>query len=112
VATPRISSLLRFGLFELDMRTSELRKRGVKIKLQDQPFQILVMLLKHPGDLVSREEIRKKLWPADTFVDFDLGLNTAISRLRAALGDSAENPRFIETLPRRGYQDRRFWGHL
>ena len=104
MANPRISSLLSFGVFELDLQTSELRKKGVKIKLQDQPFQILVMLLEHPGDLVSREEIQKKLWPADTFVDFDLGLNTAISRLRAALGDSAENPRFIETLPRRGYR--------
>ncbi len=104
MTNPRISSLLNFGVFELDLQTSELRKKGVKIKLQDQPFQILVMLLEHPGDLVSREEIQKKLWPADTFVDFDLGLNTAISRLRAALGDSAENPRFIETLPRRGYR--------
>ena len=100
----RVSSILRFGVFELDLQTSELRKRGIRIKLQDQPFQILVMLLERPGDLVSREEIRNKLWPADTFVDFDLGLNTAISRLRTALGDSAENPRFIETLPRRGYR--------
>ena len=104
MANPRISSLLSFGTFELDLQTSELRKKGVKIKLQDQPFQILVLLLEHPGNLVSREEIQKKLWPADTFVDFDLGLNTAISRLRASLGDSAENPRFIETLPRRGYR--------
>ena len=104
MANSRISSVLRFGIFELDLQTSELRRKGVKIKLQDQPFQILVMLLEHRGDLVSRDEIQKKLWPADTFVDFDLGLNTAISRLRAALGDSAENPRFIETLPRRGYR--------
>jgi len=109
VTNTRTASILRFGAFELDLRTSELRKKGLKIKLQEQPFLILVMLLEHPGDMVSREEIRKKLWPTDTFVDFDHGLNTAINRLRTALGDSAESPRFIETLPRRGY---RFVGPL
>ena len=82
----------------------ELRKRGLKVRLQDQPFQILVMLLERPGELVTRQEIHRRLWPADTFVDFDHGLNNAINRLREALGDSAETPRFIETLPRKGYR--------
>ncbi len=86
------------------MRASELRKHGIRIKLQDQPLQVLAMLLERPGDLVTREELRTKLWPADTFVDFDHGLNSAINKLREALGDSADNPRFIETLPRRGYR--------
>jgi len=96
--------VLRFGPFEADVRAGELRKQGLKIKLQDQPFQILVLLLERPGDLVTREEIHQKLWPADTFVDFDHGLNNAVNRLREALGDSAEMPRFIETLPRKGYR--------
>jgi TolB-like protein/Flp pilus assembly protein TadD len=86
------------------MRAGELRKQGLKIKLQDQPFQILVMLLEHPGQVVTREELRSKLWPANTFVDFDHSLNKAINKLREALGDSAESPRFVETLPRRGYR--------
>lgn len=81
---------VRFGAFEADLRSGELRKHGMKIKLQDQPFQILAMLLECPGEIVPREELRHKLWPADTFVDFDVGLNTAIKRLRDALGDSAE----------------------
>src|SRR5437016_2747144 len=96
--------ILRFGSFEADMRAGELRKQGLKVRLQDQPFQILVMLLEQPGELVTRQEIHQKLWPADTFVDFDHGLNNAINRLREALGDSAGTPRFIETLPRRGYR--------
>ncbi len=96
--------ILRFGSFEADMRAGELRKQGLKVRLQDQPFQILVMLLEQPGELVTRQEIHQKLWPADTFVDFDHGLNNAINRLREALGDSAGTPRFIETLPRKGYR--------
>ncbi len=94
----------RFGAFEVDLRSGELRKNGHKIRLQDQPFQVLAMLLEHPGEVVMREDLRQKLWPADTFVDFDDGLNTAIKKLRDALGDSAESPRFIETLPKRGYR--------
>ena len=99
-----VPSILRFGVFELDPRAGELRKQGMKIRLQGQPVQILVMLLERPGEIVTREELQKKLWPADTFVDFEQGLNNAIKRLRAALDDSAETPRFIETLPRRGYR--------
>ena len=101
--------LVRFGPFEANLTTGELRKHGIRLKLQDQPFQILAMLLARPGELVTREEIRQKLWPSGTFIDFDNGLNTAINRLREALGDSAENSKFIETLPRRGY---RFIGAL
>ncbi len=95
---------IRFGAFEVDLRAGELRKQGLRIKLQEQPLQVLAMLLQHPGDVVTREELQKKLWPADTFVDFDHGLNKAITKIREALGDSADNPRFIETLPRRGYR--------
>jgi TolB-like protein/DNA-binding winged helix-turn-helix (wHTH) protein/Flp pilus assembly protein TadD len=95
---------VRFGLFELDLTTGELRKQGLRVKLQEQPFQLLAMLLERPRELVTREDIRKKLWPADTFVDFDSSLNSAINKIREALGDSAESPRFIETLPRRGYR--------
>jgi DNA-binding winged helix-turn-helix (wHTH) protein/Tfp pilus assembly protein PilF len=88
----------------VDLRSGQLYKHGVRLKLQDQPFQVLSVLLEHPGDLVTREELRQKLWPVDTFVDFDTGLNNAIKKLRDALGDSAEEPRYIETLPRRGYR--------
>jgi Tol biopolymer transport system component/DNA-binding winged helix-turn-helix (wHTH) protein len=95
---------LRFGLFELDLTARELRKSGVRIKLQDQPFQILAMLLERPGEIVTREELQKRLWPEDTFVDFDLSLNSAVKKLRQALSDDSENPRFIETLYRRGYR--------
>lgn len=95
---------VRFGVFEVDLRTGELRKHGIKIKLQDQPFQILALLLERPGEIVTRDELQRKLWPADTFVDFDVGLNTAIKRLRDALCDSAESSRYVETLPRRGYR--------
>src|SRR5713101_1458145 len=95
---------VRFGVFEFDLRVGELRKHGIRIKLQEQPFQILAMLLERSGEMVSREELRQKLWPGDTFVDFDHGLNNAINRLREALNDSAESPRYIETLPRRGYR--------
>ncbi len=100
----RILGTLRFGAFEADLPSGELRKHGMKIKLQDQPFQILTMLLERSGQVVTREELRLKLWPGDTFVDFDHGLNNAINRLREALNDSADTPRFIETLPRRGYR--------
>ena len=93
-----------FGLFELDLRAGELRRQGRKIKLQDQPFQVLAQLLEKPGEIVTREELRGRLWPADTFVDFDHSLNAAIRRLRDALGDSAENPTFVETIARRGYR--------
>ena len=96
--------IVRFGTFEADLPTRELRKRGLKIRLQDQPFQVLTMLLERPGELVTREELHRVVWPSDVFVDFDNSLNTAINKIRDALGDSAENPRFIETLPRRGYR--------
>jgi TolB-like protein/DNA-binding winged helix-turn-helix (wHTH) protein/Tfp pilus assembly protein PilF len=95
---------IRFGVFEVDPRSGELRSKGSRVKLQDQPLQILLAVLEKPGEVVTREELRAKLWPADTFVDFDHGLNAAVKRLRDALGDTAENPRYIETLPRRGYR--------
>jgi TolB-like protein/DNA-binding winged helix-turn-helix (wHTH) protein/Tfp pilus assembly protein PilF len=96
--------IARFGTFEADLSARELRKSGVRIKLHGQPFEVLAMLLERPGDLVTREELQQRLWPTDTFVDFDHGVNTAINRLREALGDSADAPRFVETLPRRGYR--------
>ncbi len=99
-----VPSTLRFGVFELDPRAGELRKKGMKIRLQGQPVEILAILLERPGETITREELKKKLWPADTFVDFEQGLNNAINRLRAALDDDAESPRFIETLPRHGYR--------
>ena len=95
---------IRFGVFELDVRAGELRKNGSRIKLQEQPFQILRLLLERPGEIITREEIQQKLWPDGTFVDFEHSLNAAVKRLRDALDDSADNPRFIETLPRRGYK--------
>jgi len=98
------SEILRFGVFEVDARAGELRKQGKRIKVQEQPFQVLTVLLRRPGEVVTREELRNQNWPPDTFVDFDNSLNTAINKLREALGDSADNPRFIETLPRRGYR--------
>jgi TolB-like protein/DNA-binding winged helix-turn-helix (wHTH) protein/Flp pilus assembly protein TadD len=105
VATPaQIDRVLRFGAFHVDLRSGELRKNGERVKLQEQPFQVLALLLQRPGDVVTRDELRQRLWPSDTFVDFDDGLNTAIKKLRDALGDSAESPRYIETLPRRGYR--------
>jgi TolB-like protein/DNA-binding winged helix-turn-helix (wHTH) protein/lipopolysaccharide biosynthesis regulator YciM len=104
VHSPAASRILRFGAFEADLHRRELRKQGMQIKLQEQPFQILAFLLEHPGEIVTREQIRQKLWPADTFVDVDNSVNAAINRLREALGDSAESPRFVETLPRRGYR--------
>jgi len=95
--------LLRFGNFEVDLRSGELRKAGAKLKLGGQPFQVLSILLERPGEVVTREELQKQLWP-DTFVDVDHSLNTAVNKIREVLGDSAENPRFVETLPRRGYR--------
>jgi len=96
--------LARFGVFELDLAAGELRKNGAKLGLQGQPFQVLALLLERAGDVVTREELRQKLWPADTFVDFDHSLNTAVNKLRETLGDSASRPRYIETLARRGYR--------
>ncbi len=100
----RSAEVIRFHVFEVDTVTGELRKHGLRIKLQEQPFQVLCLLLARPGELVTREELRKMLWPADTFVDFDHGLNKTINKLREALSDDKERPRYIETLPRRGYR--------
>ena len=105
MSTPAdLPRLLRFGQFEVDLRTAEIYKEGKRIKLQEQPCQVLALLIERPGELISREELRKKLWPNDTFVDFDHGVNIAINKLRDALGDSTQKPEFIETLPRRGYR--------
>src|SRR5271169_1358174 len=98
------SGRVHFGTFEIDLNSGELRKHGIRIKLHDQSFKVLTVLLEHPGEVVTREQLYQKLWPADTFVDSDVGLNSAVMKLRDALGDSAENPRFVETLPRRGYR--------
>jgi TolB-like protein/DNA-binding SARP family transcriptional activator len=103
-ARSKMDNLTRFGPFDVDLRTGELRKKGLRIRLQHKPFQILSLLLEHPGELVTREELHRRLWPDETFVDFDNGLNTALNKLRNALGDSPEKPRYIETLPRRGYR--------
>jgi TolB-like protein/DNA-binding winged helix-turn-helix (wHTH) protein/Flp pilus assembly protein TadD len=100
----QVRGRLRFGVFELDLRAGELRKHGLRVRLQEQPLQVLVVLLDHPGEVVTREELQRKIWPADTFVDFDHGLNKAINKIREALGDSAESPRFVETVARRGYR--------
>jgi cholera toxin transcriptional activator len=96
--------IARFGIFELDLAAGELRKNGAKLHLQEQPFQVLALLLERAGEVVTREELRQKLWPADTFVDFDHSLNTAVNKLRETLGDSASSPRYIETMARRGYR--------
>ena len=96
--------LLKFGVFELDLRSGELRKSGARVSLQQQPLQLLSALLERPAELVTRDELRKRLWPDDTFVDFDHGVSAAVKRLRQALGDSADSPRFVETVPRRGYR--------
>jgi Tol biopolymer transport system component/DNA-binding winged helix-turn-helix (wHTH) protein len=104
LSTNNLPEVVRFGVYELDPRAGELRRGGVKIKIQEQPYQVLALLLEKPGEVVSREELKRRLWPADTFVDFDHSLNAAIKRLRDVLRDSADNPRFIETLARRGYR--------
>src|SRR5215468_4216316 len=93
-----------FGPFEVDLASGELRRQGLKIRLQDQPFRLLILLLDHAGDVVTREKVRETLWPADTYVDFDHSLNTAVRKLREALGDAAEAPRYVETIARRGYR--------
>jgi cholera toxin transcriptional activator len=103
-AFPDRRRVARFGVFELDLNAGELRKSGVKLRLQGQPFQVLALLLERAGDVVTREELQQKLWPSDTFVDFDHSLNTAINKVREALGDSASSPRYVETLARRGYR--------
>ena len=96
--------VIGFGVYEADLRARELRKNGLKVRLQEQPFAVLAMLLERPGDVVTREELQKRLWSGDTFVDFDHSLSASVNKLREALGDSADNPRFVETLPRRGYR--------
>jgi cholera toxin transcriptional activator len=103
MATP-VRKVFRFGVFEADSASGELRKSGVRLRLQEQPFQVLMVFLERSGEVVGREELRQKLWPGDTFVDFDHSLNTIVNKLREALGDSATNPRFIETLAKRGYR--------
>ena len=100
---PIDSGRLRFDDFELDVRAGQLRRHGVRLRLRGQPLQVLEILLEHAGDVVTREELQSRIWAADTFVDFDHSLHNAIARIREVLGDSAENPRYIETLPRRGY---------
>jgi DNA-binding winged helix-turn-helix (wHTH) protein len=107
MSTPQSSPagrVVRFGVFEVDLSAGELRKTGRRVRLQEQPFQLLALLLERPGELVTRDEVRQKLWAADTFVDFDHSLNTAIKKVREALGDSASSPRFVETIARRGYR--------
>ena len=98
------NQIVRFGAYEADLRNLELRKLGMRISFQGQPFRILEMLLRHQGKIVSREELRNALWSDDTFVEFDHGINTAMQKIRGALHDSVSNPRFVETLPRRGYR--------
>jgi TolB-like protein/DNA-binding winged helix-turn-helix (wHTH) protein/Tfp pilus assembly protein PilF len=109
MGTAASTRIIRFGVFEVDLNAAELRKSGLRVKLPEQPFQILTVLLEKPGELVTREELRNRLWQSDTFVDFDHGVNNAVMRLREVLGDSSDSPRFIETLPRRGY---RFIAHV
>src|SRR5215467_7700495 len=96
--------VVQFGVFELDLQRAELRRQGVKVKLQEQPLKVLQFLLEDPGQIISREQLRTHIWPANTFVEFDQGLYSAMARLRDALGDSSESPRFIETVARRGYR--------
>lgn len=100
----RATTIYRFGVFEVDAGTGELRRQGVRVRLNAQPFQVLCLLLERPGELLSREEISRELWPGGTFVDFEHGVNSAVNRIREALGDRATNPRFVETLARRGYR--------
>jgi len=106
IAMPEAGSgrIVRFGVFEADLASGELRKNGSRVKLQEQPFQVLAMMLERPGEMVAREELRSRLWPSDTFVDFDHSLNTAVNKVREALGDAASNPRFVQTIARRGYR--------
>src|SRR5258707_13052752 len=106
---PPVSQLIRVGRFGLDLRAGELRNGGIRIRVQGQPLQVLQALLEKPGEVVSREELQKRIWPSDTFVDFDHGLHAAVNRLRTSLNDSADRPRYVETVARRGY---RFIGQL
>ena len=99
---PAPNSSTRFGVFELDLRSGELRKAGTRIRLQDQPLKILIVLLEQPGAVVAREELKRRIWPHDSLGDFDHAVNVAVAKLRAALSDSADTPRYVETLPRRG----------
>src|SRR5262249_56095475 len=101
---PEAQRRLSFGVFDMDLRTGELRKHGLRVRLQRQPFDVLALLIGRAGDVVTREELQQKLWPANTFVDFEHGLNKAINKIRDALGDSADAPRFVETVARRGYR--------
>src|SRR5215831_6941126 len=96
--------IVRFGTFEMDLHGRELRRRGLKVRLQEQPFQVLAALVAHAGELVNREQLRRSVWPEDTFVEFDHALNTAVKKIRFALGDDANIPRYVETVPRRGYR--------
>ena len=105
----QVNGCVRFGPFELDPRTGELHSGGAHVILSEQPLRLLLALLDRPGQLVTRDELRQRLWPDDTFVDFEHGLNAAVKRLRDALGDAADDPRYVETLPRRGY---RFVGEI
>src|SRR5205085_4566042 len=100
----RSTQIVRFGVFEADLKSGELHKNGARVALQGQPFQVCAILLEHPGELITREELRQRVWPEDTFVDFDQALSAAVAKVRIALGDEATNPRFVETLPRRGYR--------
>src|SRR5262245_16736891 len=98
------AGVVRFGVFEVDLHSGELRKKGYRVRVQEKPLQALALLLERPGELVTREELRERLWPSGTFVEFDDNLNSTVKRLREALGDSADTPRFIETIPKRGYR--------
>src|SRR2546423_13142993 len=102
--TTQPPAVRRFGAFEVNLQLGELRKNGMRMRLSGQPLQILAVLIEHPGEVVTREELHSKLWPADTFVDFDHGLNNAVARIREVLDDSSETPRYVETVPRRGYR--------
>jgi DNA-binding winged helix-turn-helix (wHTH) protein len=103
-SAPLLPALVRFGVFEADLRAGELRRNGVRVRLQDLPFRALRLLLSRPGEVITRQEFREALWPSDIFVDFEQGISSAVMRLRDALGDSADNPIFIETIERRGYR--------
>src|ERR1700680_801665 len=102
--TPRSTPVVRFGTYEVSLQAGEVCKGGLRIKLQQQPMKLLEILLERPGEVVTREELRSRVWPNESFGDFDQAVNTAIAKLRSALGDSAESPRYIETLPKRGYR--------
>src|ERR1700732_2359609 len=104
LTTSPLTGIFQFGVFQLDLNVGELRKAGVKVKLQDQPFRVLAVLVEHAGQVVTRDELRQQVWPSNVYVDFDQGLNNAIKKVREALGDSADSPRLIETVARHGYR--------